>query len=249
MKQIIFTAILILAFCLTALGQKSKAVKKIDYLTTPFELSLNTLTPNFLGHNASFVFSSLVPLAAETQIGCGKFEKSQDCQDRLNRLYDKTLWKDFTARDLLTFSIPIECGYNADAEKFWCSSSFNGYTWSHKKIGSDTYTGQNAFGVKKIVKYEKFENIIIEVDRTKPDFTLKDIKPDEARRLNSNLRLLIIGEILQPFVRRKNVSYKPTLNEPNHTEGDNKFIIIEVKEIWIYDFETGKVFEKKKYSG
>lgn len=248
MKQMIFTAILILTFCFAAFGQKSKAVKKTDYITTPFELNLNSLPPNFLGHNASSVFSFLVPLAVETQKGCERFEKSQACQDRLDRLYDKTLWKDLTARDLLAFSISIECDYSPDAEKFWCSSFLNSYMWSHKKTGGENYTGQNAFGVKKIVKYEKFENIIIEVDKTKPDFTLKNINPDEARKINSNLRLLVIGEVLQPFVKRKQVSYKPTLDEPNHTEGDNKFIIIEAKEIWIYDFETGKVFEKKKYN-
>ncbi len=225
---------------------KNEAIQKTNYLTSPFKSDVDYLTPHFLGHNANLVFLSLIPLAIETQKGCGKFEKKQQCQDRLNELYDRTLWKDFTARDLLAFSIPIDCDYDADAEKFRCSNFLSDYMWSHKKIGSSSYVGENAFGVKKLVKYEKFENIIIEVDKIKPDFTIENIPPNEAKKLSSNLRLLIIGETLQPFVKSKTVSYKPTIDEPSHTEGNNKFVVIELKEVWIYDFETGKIFAKKE---
>lgn len=226
---------------------KDTLSSKSSYLTVPFNTNVESLKPQFLGHNASIVFGSLVPLAIETEYGCGKFEKRQDCQERLNKLYDKILWKGFTARDLLAFSIPIDCDYSADAETFWCSNFLSDYMWSHKKIDSRTYIGQNAFGVKKIIQYSKFENIIIEVDKTKPSLTIKNIEPDEAKTLSDNLRLLIIGETLQPFAKRKKVSYKPTLDDPSHIEGDNKFIVIELKEVWVYDFITGKVFEKKKF--
>ena len=95
------------------------------------------------------------------------------------------------------------------------------------------------------MKYKKFENIIIESDKIKPDFELLHIQPNEARRILPNLRLLIVGEPLQLFVKTNPVSYKPTINDPEHIDGNNYSLIIETKEVWLYDFENGKVLSKK----
>ncbi len=129
-------------------------------------------------------------------------------------------------------------------EKVSCSTFLKDYNWSHRLIGSGTYIGQNAFGVKKAVTYKKFENILIEVDAQKPDFTVPGIPPNDARLLLPNIRLLVIGHPVQPFAKSETVNYDPTLSNPSHVVGNNFFLMITLREVWLYNFETGKVLKK-----
>ncbi len=120
------------------------------------------------------------------------------------------------------------------------------HTWSHKQLEGKTYVGENAFGVKRIISYKEYENIFIETEKIKPDFYLENVPPQEAMKLVPNLRFLVIGEPLQPFVKTATALYKPTLDNPEEVKGYNYSLIVEMKEIWLYNFETGKILSKRK---
>lgn len=246
-----FSLILVFVCSIPTISQiKSKAAQTTTskFQTTPFDSNVEKLPPNFLGHNARELLPSLFSFALEIIKGCGKFEKTEPCQLRLNNIYERSISSKLTASDRLAFSIPIECDYSPNLEKVKCSISImQTYKWSHRLMESKTYVGQNAFGVKKLIKYKRFENITIEGDKIKPEFVLEHIPPSNAQILLPNLRLLILGTLLQPFVKTNPVSYKPTLDVPNHTDGDNYSLVIAEEEVWLYDFASGKVLAKKKF--
>ncbi len=116
-----------------------------------------------------------------------------------------------------------------------------------QQLANKTYIGQNAFGVKRRIKYTKFENVLIKINKSRPDFTLANITPENAQIMLPNLRLLIVGTLLQPFAETSSVSYKPTIDDPEHIDGRNYSLIMETEEIWLYDFETGKILAKEKF--
>jgi hypothetical protein len=245
-----FSLILVFVCSLSTISQiKSKATQTTTskFQTTPFESNVEKLPPNFLGHNAAVLLPSLFSFALEIIKGCGKFEKIEPCQVRLNNIYKRTISLKLTASDRLAFSIPIECDYSPNLERVKCSNFMQTYDWSHRLIESKTYVGQNAFRVKKLIKYKKFENITIEGDKIKPEFVLEHIPPPNAQILLPNLRLLIVGTLLQPFVKTNPVSYKPTLDDPEHIDGNNYSLVIEEEEVWLYDFASGKVLAKEKF--
>lgn len=225
-----------------------KAVVKLSLPTydwKPFNSNVENLPTKYLGHNAEQLFRIVAPWALEILKGCGKFEKTEECQDRLNQVYDRRIFPTLTARDLLAFSVEVECDYNANTEKVSCPSPFFEYTWSHKLLDSGRYVGQNIFGFKKNVEWKKFQNINIDVNKLKPAFILLKVPPREAELLLPKLRLLLIGDPLQPFAKSKTAYYKPTLDEPTEVTGYNLSFVLNLQQVWLYDVETGKVYQKR----
>jgi hypothetical protein len=248
-----FSLILVFVCSLSTVSQiKSKATQTTTskFQTMPFDSNVEKLPPNFLGHNAAVLLPSLFSFALEINKGCGKFEKTEPCQVRLNNIYKRPISSKLTASDRLAFSIPRKCDYNPNLERVECSNTWETlktYNWFHRLVESKTYVGQNAFGVKKLIKYKKFENIIIEGNKFKPEFVLGRIPPSNAQILLPNLRMLVLGTLLQPFLKIDPVSYKPTLDDPEHIDGNNYSLVIAVEEVWLYDFASGKVLAKEKF--
>ena len=117
---------------------------------------------------------------------------------------------------------------------------------SQRLIGSRTYVGENIFGVKKLIQYQKFENISIKTEIPGISLIIDKINPRDAEKVLPNLRFLVIGEILQPFADIDTVERTPTISEPKHIKGDNYTITLEKKAIWLYDITTGKIWGKSK---
>lgn len=222
-----------------------KTVRSSSYLSLPFETSQKNLPPSFLGHNANLLLPSVLSMSLEVLRQCGKFEKRNACQVRLNRLYFQQITPGIKTNDLLAFSIPTDCDYDPEQEKVSCySMGMGGFTWSNKLIRSRNYVGSNAFGAKVLVEYKLFENIIIDPVETRY-FDLKNIPPAKAQILVPKLRLLVIGALRSPFGKSEDVNYPPTITDPSHTEGKNYTILLTLREIWLYDFVTGTVYAKK----
>lgn len=219
----------------------------------PFDADVKELPPGFIGHDAKTMFRLLAPLALEVLGQCGEFEKRANCQERLNSLYDRQLAPRLTARALLAFSVTPKCEYFADPEYLTCepadlSALFGGgdIMWSHRLVQSRQYLAQTAFGVKFPAEYKKYENVHIVTSGfgTRIHFKLSNLSPAAARQLKPNLRFLIIGDPVTPFAKSEAVSYPATLKEPTQIDGDNLSVLIDLKEIWIYDITTGKIWAK-----
>jgi len=65
-----------------------------------------------------------------------------------------------------------------------------------------------------------------------------------ARATKSDLRLLIIGELESPYIQVTSQTSNPTLDHPSAGEKVKRNIVTEVKQIWLYNSNTGDVVAK-----
>jgi hypothetical protein len=221
----------------------TSAIDAQAYALKPFNPEVEKLPAFFTGNDGHRIARAMLPLALEVAKRCGEFEKTADCQQRLNKIYYRTLAPGLTATDILAFSVPAECSYTADIESISCQGRNN---WASRLIKESNYRATNTFGVSRVVKHSKFENIDIE-DRyaNSKFFRLKNVPPAEAKGMIRWLRVLLIGTPTSPFVKVAKTDYRPTLDRPEHTEGTNYSIVLDVDEVWLYNLQTGKVLMKR----
>jgi hypothetical protein len=243
----LLTLIFILVFSFSVFGQTEKFSLNVksNYQSAPFNSEIEKLPPVFQGHNALDMFQILLSFAKEVDAGCGKFEKSEICQARLNKMYDRPISGKLKASDKLAFSVPVDCEYSADRERIKCADY--PYHWLQTKTEGKPYIAQNAFGVKAIVKSRKFENLYIKTDKITPQFILENYPPEKAQKLLPFLRCLVVGTLLQPFADLDSVTYDATLKDPVRVDVNSVSIVVEAEEIWLYDFVSGKVLAKEKF--
>lgn len=217
------------------------------FITRPFSVSNDFLPAKFLGHNAESIYLQILPIAMEAASGCGKYEKSTDCQHRLNAIRNKSIGSGLRASDRLAFSFGVECSYDADEEKAQCPI-FSGwyYPWSRKLTQSYSYVGSNAFGVSKTIDFLRFENVNISSNRGAHGFTIDNLEPSLAQLVLPNMRLLVIGTLGEPMIKHDQDHKKPTFNSPTEIIENHSIISLDIEEVWLYNFENGKVYAKQQ---
>ncbi len=237
----------ILIFGLSVFGQTKKPSYKTDstFQATSFNSEIESLPPSFLGHNALSILPAVLSFAKEIDAGCGKFEKQEICQDRLNKMYARPISSKLKANDKLAFSIPLECAYSPNSERIKCDDI--AYGWFSTKTEGKPYIGQNAFGAKVIVHTRRTNSINIKTDKITPQFILENYPPEKARLILPNLRCLVIGTLLQPFAKVESFTYDATLKDPVQYDVKAISLVIEAEEVWLYDFVSGKVLAKEKF--
>lgn len=259
LKKFIFVLLLFSMLSISTTAQKRNvkrpapsSIATSRYLTFPFDSKLEILPKHFLGHDARRIFAGLLPLAVAANQQCGRYEKRDECQMRLNSLYERSISAGLTASDTLAFSFAVDCDYNADSEVATCPDfsiqnlAVTGSSmWSHELVKTGSYVGQNAFGARKRIEYRKYRNLHIEARPHENErFKLEKLSPDVARVILPNLRTLIVGDPLTPFAKSEPVSYPPKFDDPVEIDGDNYTIVLNRWSVWLYDFETGKVWAR-----
>lgn len=255
-KAIPFLIVVLILAVSFAYPQKKKPTPKVAktadriergpaFETKPFNTVVDKLHPYFLGHDAKALISSLRWFAADILKGCDEFETTQKCQDRLNSMYDWRISKELTARDLLSFQLDAYCRYNADASSIHCSQAKE---WLSTETDTGTYVGVNAFGLKKLIHSLTYETIYVATDKSNDDFILENIPPEQARKLMPLLRVLLIGDPLQPFLKAERFTSTPTITSPFKVTKQDYSIVIELRQAWLYDIATGEILSKQVIS-
>jgi len=158
----------------------------------------------------------------------------------------------------------LETEYYAEAHtltvtlpSYWASPSE--YTWSSiwrtssHRLGE--YIGSNAFGVKRaITRWAQNDSIIVIHDFSwlSPDcdYKFRDVScvvnmdGGTARSLSANLRVLIIGRLVAPFISSENYTGQPTIDAPAEIHHYQRFLHVQIEQLWLVDGVTGRVIEK-----
>ena len=124
---------------------------------------------------------------------------------------------------------------------------------------SSSYVGQNAFGARVIIK-KTFANIFEllidnyrDYERVRPDspvtfhhtITAKlEMTPAEAMGAKPTLKVLALVTLRDPYILEGYISHKPTVSEPRDTFAVYKYLVAELREFWIYDYASGRVYAK-----
>jgi hypothetical protein len=122
-----------------------------------------------------------------------------------------------------------------------------------KTVGDkvSSYIGTNAFGAKKVIK--KNTGVIYGlIPKEKIDWISINMKPAEAKKYKKTLKVLLICKTytpdkLYPPAFTGAYYFSPTFSEPIEMNYVAKIINVEILELRIYDYNTGKILGKREF--
>jgi hypothetical protein len=124
---------------------------------------------------------------------------------------------------------------------------------------STSYVGQNAYGAKVTIEktfanvYELLIENFRDFERVPRDSSLTfrhtitanlEMTPAEAMAAKPNLKVLALARLHDPYILKGYLSHKPTVSEPRDTFAVYHYLVCEVKEFWIYDYASGRIYAK-----
>jgi hypothetical protein len=168
--------------------------------------------------------------------------------------------------DFLTVDF-LETTYDADSRQMSVSLPTDGgeigseYKWvsaMHRSVASGApYVGQNAFGVRRLVRRVKTNTLELEVedyDWLAPDWTddgtdkvfSLTIGPDEARALSEDIEVIMIGKLRPPFTSNSVDGTDPSLEqlEPTDITRVHRLLHIVLDQVIIADSRTGAILKQ-----
>lgn len=163
--------------------------------------------------------------------------------------------------------------YNADAQEISinCSTGMKGMFFYPKNskiielftfgvvssIDKSGYIGTNSFGVKKSItvrrafgqglainNFENFSSSAIQNLTRKLSFTIPSISPNNAKKIISDIGLMFIVKLVEPYLLQDSKSEQPTLSDPIDFKGEYQYLNVVVNQIWIVDLKRGIVLQK-----
>lgn len=240
------------------------AVEQLPQAVPTFDMSLNSLPPNYLGSDFKAVYRSLLIPPK------GEFETATEYESRKNSL----------PRGIYAFALPrVMASYLPEVEQFKVRIYRHNYITREKDISNEivsnalaiimeneadsNYVGSNAYGVKTVVRksHEKVWNII-PTGKFLCWETNVGVPRDVAMNIKNRITAILIVAVEPESIPKvmngmrgwgKDIEeatgkryFAPTLSSP--TESFVYFYSMEaaVEGIWIYDSETGSVLKKVK---
>ncbi|MEJ7847935.1 MAG: hypothetical protein WKF92_07615 [Pyrinomonadaceae bacterium] len=167
-------------------AQVSSTAVKPQYDSTPFDLRLEKLPRQYLGHDPEMIFSAL--LDRKDKVTKGEYETTDAYRQRLLRLESAPLTGQLTTNSLFAFKgDEIETSYDADKgllsvagvleniieggtkplenfEKRGTLFSANRSIILKDKLESRKYPASNSFGVRTIVEELQSDDFLIEIN-------------------------------------------------------------------------------------
>ena len=158
----------------------------------------------------------------------------------------------------------VDTSYNAEFQQL--TVTLSSYTlaptddqpsllWRTSSTLQGAYVGSNALGVKKRVsRWEQDDTIISLHDLSwlSPDCAVKfgdiscaaNVDAGTARLLSRNLRVLIVGHLVAPFISAEKYVGEPTIDAPAEIHHFQKVLHVQIEQLWLVDGMTGRVIEK-----
>jgi hypothetical protein len=252
--------------------QPAKAPIGPAYSQVAFDLSVENLPPNFLGHSVKDFMAA--QRAREDEAKKGEFEKSDAHAIRMKALNAKPILGSLTYDTVFAFSLTPKTQYDADKEALTITYDISqsglprpraeGVAASTAKalvtvdteiMQNENYTAQNAFGATvtatrlhtqsialHILNYPQFKGFM---PGYKGRFTYRILMPaEEAMTAKKELRVLFICKLASPLRWLDTDSKAATFDMPIDYLDIKSIQDIQLLELWFYDFDNGRVRAK-----
>lgn len=260
------------------------------YSTEPLDRTAIKLPPDYRGHNIKAITEAIAKIFNDGNVEKDEYEKTADYRERIatfkKELPTKPLYGELTFDSYLALALwPDESNeellgaqaqYDADAEKFrivfnsdvdYCvftldDSLLYGIKFSDVKTTSETYIGENLYGVKKEIRECNFVSrgvVFTDSSNLKLDnreaLVLSGIAPSEAKEIGDSLGVLCVFKLfcvdeISGAVATPNCSvygfwqHEATMSEPYEFSELQIAARVTIPEFWVYNVETGQVFAK-----
>jgi hypothetical protein len=253
------------AFAQAALPQPGEA-----YATSELDRAIESLPPNFNGHDIALVYSALKD--REKEGGKSEFETKEQWHQRQEALLLAPVTDRMTTASTWAFVIEdVRSVYDADNQVLQVyvplyeipsggrlASNFRSM-WAKFESADSSYIGTNGFGA--VAKVHNTEYTIHSVAfgnaRSFPAAEAKDehstelgilveflLGPDAARRMKRELSALSVCRLTAPFTWSDYSSEAATVSSPYATQSLENYVITELLEVWIYNRKSGAIYAK-----
>jgi len=173
--------------------------------------------------------------------------------------------------DFLTMDF-LETKYDADSQEMkvevptYGGESGSDYKWVtgvHRTVAyGSPYVGQNAFGVKKLIRKINTSTTELEVENfswISPDSSDEDLNkvfsisvdPGRARSLYNYIEVILVGPLTPPFTSNSNDGNEPSLDNLLNIRRAHHLLHISLDQLIIADSRTGeiiKLYSRQKHS-
>ena len=267
--------------------QTNDGENDVQYSSAPLDRTAIKLPSGYRGHNIKAITGAIAKIFNEGNVEKDEYEKTADYQKRIStfkeELPTKSLYGDLTFGSWLALALPpseegigVQARYDADAEKFrivfnsevdYCvftldDSLLHGIKFSDVKTSSETYVGENLYGVKKEIRecnYVSHGVVFTDSSNLKLDdreiLVLSGIAPSEAKEIGGSLGVLCVFKLfcvdeISGAVETPNCSvygfwqHEATMSEPYEFSELQIAARVTIPECWVYNVETGQVFAK-----
>lgn len=259
------------------------------YASEPLDRTATKLPSGYRGHNIERVAQAVARIFADGDVEKDEYEKTADYKKRIaafkEELPSQPLYGDLTFDSYLALALlPSEddeflgaqAKYDADAETFriifksdvdYCvfaldDSRLFGVKFNEVKTSSETYIGENLYGVKKEIRESNYvsrgvvftDSGNLALDDRECLF-LREISPSDAKEIGDSLgvlcvfKLLCVNETNDGFSTPSCAVYgfwqhEATMSSPYEFSELQIAVRVTIPEFWVYNVETGQVFAK-----
>lgn len=259
------------------------------YATEPLDRTATKLPSGYRGHNIEKVAQAVARIFADGDVEKDEYEKTADYKKRIAAFKEKlpiqSLYGDLTFDSYLALALlPSEdeeflgaqAKYDADAEMFriifkrdvdYCvfaldDSRLRGIKFNEVKTSSETYIGENLYGVKKEIRESNYvsrgvvftDSVNLALDDGER-LLLRGILPSDAKEIGASLGVLCVFKLFcidetHDGVATPNCAvygfwqHEATMSSPYEFSELQIAVRVTIPEFWVYNVETGQVFAK-----
>jgi hypothetical protein len=250
-------------FHLSSIDPSPQIWAKRGYIQYPFDVFSSNIMPNFKGHSTTQIYASLYNSGTPTK---GKFETTEEFQERLRRANSKPLFGKVRKSSPLAFSVsPSQIDYNADSEEmkvyfyFWENPEGGLSIMSENgKTITKQYVAQNGFGAKtvvtetsrisfgfSVVNYEKFWFSDTDISKRHALTFQFRVPRSSAPKFENSAKGLFIGYISAPeHEMRGSGRESATFDSPYASVTILNYVCIRLKLSLLYNSKTGYVYAR-----
>lgn len=248
---------LIVSFLMISVLSFSQAKKKAPQ-TFKFSTELTKLPPNFEGVNHIKLYDEI--FKHFEGISKSEYETSEQYSNRLierfGKYQDKLVY--FTTRTIpqsylkydadssrIIVDVPelLDLMYSGDdvtEDNLLLSMDYK----ESKDVRKSKYYNRSVTVTSTIIKNYYVSNDVLLDSLKSNGMIFNDITIPQAKLLKQNCRVLIVGTMKSPFVGFGSNSTEATMSEPFERLTSEKSFLLNNKEIWFYDYPTGKIYKK-----
>ncbi len=184
------------------------------------------------------------------------FESSYDADNETMTIsIPMTLIQDSDLHEAISYELPPGKGAYS-----YSSETVDGHAIEVFSTLSQTkkFTGSNAFGVKVKITGKIYDTFAVAVknDNNLMKYGGKiklsiSMSPEEARDAKASGNILLVGELLHPYVGKGTYHSTATIDSPIETLDRIRYVAMKLTDIWYYSIKNGEIFNKEeiKYDG
>jgi hypothetical protein len=234
------------------------------YTNIQVDTSLNRLPPKYFGNDPRALFTAIEKRKDKAEKS--EFETIEQFQKRITNENSMPIIGKLSTDSLWSLQAnEAKFEYSADSAEMniYINFGFDGIlkaiSLSSVEINHGSYAASNSYGASTVVKSSDYESYAA-APCNYSEFPFKDtigqhyigvkiaLDQNEAKNAKNDMKVLLIAKLADPLISEVERYHEATFSSPNTSIFSDRYIHINLNEIWIYNQKTGQIYSKIKRS-